>query len=137
MIDIYSKIKRSKIMSSIPSKNTLPEKQVFSYLKKNNISFRRHYVMIAGRPDIAIPSKKLAIFIEGDFWHGWRFNSWSERISDFWKKKISDNIRRDNRNIRKLRRYGWRVLRIWEHDLDTIRKREATLEKVRIFVECV
>lgn len=133
MTDIYSKEKRSAIMSLIRSKNTFPEKEVFACLKENKIVFKKHYSKIPGRPDIALPCSKRAVFIDGDFWHGWHFQKWSDKISDFWERKISGNIRRDKRNYAKLRRRGWKILRIWEHDLEN-QKKAASLEKLKKFL---
>ncbi len=105
-------------MSRIRAKNTGIEKTVFSYLRKEKIYFQKHYDKIAGKPDIALPSKKLAVFINGDFWHGYRFFEWKERIpQEYWRSKIENNIARDKKNYRKLRRMGWKVLRIWGHDI--------------------
>ena len=135
-MDIFSKKKRSEIMSLIRSKNTGIEKEVFRYLRRAGINFRRHYVQVPGRPDVALPSKKRAVFIDADFWHGWRFAQWGGRLpSDFWKEKISSNIRRDKRNFALLRRKGWKVLRIWGHQLTGPRK-DRTLERVRQFLSC-
>ena len=117
-MDVFTKKKRSDIMSRIRAKNTGIEKTVFSYLRKEKIYFQKHYDKIAGKPDIALPSKKLAVFINGDFWHGYRFFEWKERIpQEYWRSKIENNIARDKKNYRKLRRMGWKVLRIWGHDI--------------------
>lgn len=134
MADIYSKKKRSEIMSRVQSRNTRPEKIVFYYLRTNHIYFQKHYKKVAGSPDVAIPGKRIAVFIDGDFWHGWHFNKWSENISDFWKLKISNNIKREKKNTRELRSQGWRVLRIWEHDLDLAGRRPVTLERLKNFI---
>jgi DNA mismatch endonuclease (patch repair protein) len=136
MADIYSKDKRSAIMSHIRSKNTLPEKEVFAYLNKNNIVFKKHYAKIPGRPDIALPRSKRAVFINGDFWHGWHFQKWFEKVPFFWKQKISANINRDKRNYAKLRRSGWKILRIWEHELES-KKRSVTLERLDNFLTII
>jgi len=105
-------------MSRIRGKNTGIEKTVFSYLRKNKIYFQKHYDKVLGKPDIAIPSKKIAVFINGDFWHGYRFAEWKQRIpKEYWRAKIEGNMLRDQRNYRKLRKDGWKVLRIWGHDV--------------------
>ena len=130
MPDKFSKETRSFIMSRIGSKNTGIEKIVFAHLKENSIKFKKHYKKIAGTPDVAIPDKKIAIFIDGDFWHGYRYFSWKNRLgSDFWKNKIEKNIARDQRNFRKLRTQNWKVKRIWGHQLVKIR-RDETLNKI-------
>lgn len=133
MTDVFSKKKRSEIMSRIRAKNTSIEKKVFAHLGKNKIYFRKHYGKVAGNPDIAIPSKKIAIFIDGDFWHGYRFSSWEDRIPQkYWRKKIAMNIARDKKRRAFLRRKGWKVMRIWEHDL--AERPKATLQKIVDFL---
>ncbi len=69
MADVFSKAKRSEIMSRIRAKDTRIEKTVFSYLRKKKIYFQKHYSKVAGNPDIALPAEKIAVFINGDFWH--------------------------------------------------------------------
>jgi G:T-mismatch repair DNA endonuclease (very short patch repair protein) len=61
---------------------------------------------------------KLVIFIDGDFWHGWRFPLWRHKLSPKWQEKIAATRRRDSCNFRKLRAMGWRVLRLWEHQVE-------------------
>lgn len=129
MTDVFSKKKRSEIMSHIRSKNTGIEKKVFSFLRKQHISFNRHYSKIPGKPDIAIPAKKIAVFINGDFWHGYRFAAWRLRIPrKYWRDKIASNIARDKKRYSALRRAGWRVLRIWGHEIN--QHPEKTFQKI-------
>lgn len=133
MVDIYSKRKRSVIMSSIRSKNTVPEKEIFAYLRKHKFVFKKHYAEAPGKPDIALIEKKLAVFVDGEFWHGRHFARWSHDISAFWRSKIASNIARDKRNFAKLRRNGWKILRVWGKNLNG-RKKPETLERVRKFL---
>ena len=120
-------------MSRIRSKETGIEKIAFAYLRKNKIHFQRHYSKVAGKPDIAVPSKKIAVFIDGDFWHGYRFGVWRNRIPKvYWRDKIQNNITRDQKNRRKLRREGWKVLRVWGHQI--LEKREESLAKIALFL---
>jgi DNA mismatch endonuclease, patch repair protein len=58
---------------------------------------------------------KLTVFVDGDFWHGWRFPAWQHKLTGKWERKIGENRRRDLRNHSRLRRIGWRVVRLWEH----------------------
>lgn len=105
-------------MSNIRSKNTAVEKVVFKALRKNGIYFQKHYEKAPGNPDIALPKKKIAIFIDGDFWHGYKHAVLKQRLpKKYWLKKIEDNIKRDRKNRAKLKREGWKVLRIWEHEI--------------------
>jgi len=135
MADIYSKAKRSAIMAGIRSKNTEPERVVFLYLRMSGITFRRHYSRVPGRPDVAIPSKRRALFIDGDFWHGWRFPAWAAKLpNNWWREKIAANIRRDKRTFALLRRRGWRVMRVWGHQLSNRARRDIALRRVERFL---
>jgi DNA mismatch endonuclease, patch repair protein len=108
---------RSYCMSRVKGKYTSLEKKVFGALKKNGIAFVRHSKSLPGKPDIVLPKNKVAIFIDGDFWHGWQFSRWEKSLSGFWRRKIQLNRCRDLRNCRLLRKSGWRVKRIWGHQL--------------------
>ena len=69
---------------------------------------------LPGKPDIVFTKRKIAIFIDGDFWHGYRFPTWKDSLSDFWQKKIEQNRIRDRKNFNKLRKRGWKVIRYLE-----------------------
>lgn len=114
MADIFDKTKRSEIMSRIRSKDTLIERTVFKFLRKQKIYFQKHYNKVLGNPDIALPREKKAVFIDGDFWHGRDYAKRKKRLPAYWRNKISGNMARDKRNRAKLRKDGWRVLRVWE-----------------------
>lgn len=121
-------------MAAIKSKNTGIERLVFSYLRREKLHFQRHYRRAAGSPDVAVPSRRLAVFIDGDFWHGYRYPLWRHKLpSAFWWEKIERNRARDRRNFAKLRRRGWRVLRVWEHDL--VKRRDETLVRIAAFMK--
>ena len=81
------------------------------------MKFRKHDKSLPGRPDIVFPKERVAVFIDGDFWHGWRLPAWEHKLSKFWRDKLHANRRRDRRNFRKLRTSGWKVIRIWQHQL--------------------
>ncbi|MBI1953421.1 MAG: very short patch repair endonuclease [Candidatus Omnitrophica bacterium] len=118
MADTFTKRKRSEIMSRIHAKNTGIERRAFSHLRKHRVHFQAHYGKAPGKPDIAVPSRKLAVFIHGDFWHGYRFSAWRRRIPrEYWRDKIASNIKRDRKHRRALKRQGWRVLKVWGHEL--------------------
>ena len=104
-------------MSRVASQNTDIERLVRSKLHRRGYRFRKHAKELPGKPDIVFPKQKLAVFIDGDFWHGWRFPAWEHKVSDFWKKKIGKNRERDSKNFRKLRAMGWRVIRLWQHEI--------------------
>ncbi len=137
MADVFSKVKRSEIMSLIRSKNTQAERLVFSHLRSKNIYFQKHYKGVAGCPDIALPKKKKAVFIDGDFWHGRDFNRIRKgrKPDDYWVKKIQLNMDRDKRQRAALRRSGWSIIRIWESELKRLRTRPPRLLKIEKFLK--
>jgi len=109
--------KRSALMSRIKGKNTLPEREVSAALATMGLSWESHAGDLPGRPDFVFRTAKVALFVDGDFWHGWRFPQWQDKLSEKWEHKIECNRARDQRNHRKLRRMGWSVVRIWEHQI--------------------
>lgn len=120
-------------MSKIRSKNTKAEKLVFSELRKRGVYFQKHYGRVAGKPDIALPRRKLAVFIDGDFWHGWQFKKNKRRLpKKYWTEKIQQNMVRDKKNRAILKSKGWKVLRVWEHEI--IRKKELAINKILKFL---
>jgi len=115
---------RSWNMSRVHGKNTKPELIVRKYLYANGVRYRLH-AKLPGRPDIIVRKKKLAIFVNGCFWHAHdckRF-SWPQTNVEFWKDKIESNAARDNKNYAQLKAEGWRVFVIWQcqikNDIDT------------------
>jgi DNA mismatch endonuclease (patch repair protein) len=136
MPDIFTPEKRSWVMSRIRSKNSIVEKMVFSDLRKKKIYFQRHYRKAVGCPDIALPRKKKAVFIDGDFWHGYQFLKIKNRLpKKYWIPKIEANIKRDKKQRSYLRRNGWKILRVWEHELKDERKRIEALFKISNFLK--
>lgn len=123
MADIMSKEKRSALMSLIKGKNTKPELLIFRDLRRRGFYPRKHYRGLPGCPDVVFVRARVAVFIDGDFWHGWKFPLWQDKLPPFWREKIMANRKRDQKNFRKLRKAGWKVIRIWEHqvysDLDS------------------
>lgn len=132
MADVFSKKKRSEIMSSINSKSALEAEfcqSLSATIYPLGLRYRKNYRKIPGSPDIAFVNKKVAVFVDGTFWHGYKFSERAENLPKiYWRKKIENNIARDKRNRRFLRRKGWKVIRIWEHDFKA--KPEACLKKV-------
>ena len=115
MTDIFTPEKRSWVMSRIRSKDTKIEKVMATLLRKNKIHYRR-YPKLFGSPDFII-EKKILLFCDGDFWHGYQYDKKKKPPKKFWREKIERNMARDRKVSRKLRRDGWSVLRIWEHDI--------------------
>jgi len=115
--DIMSPEKRSAVMARIRGSGTKPELAVEQMLLKLGIQFETHARDLPGRPDFVVRSAMVAILVDGDFWHGWQFDRWRMKLSEHWEHKISGNIRRDARNRKLLRTAGWKVLRLWEHQV--------------------
>lgn len=117
MVDIVSPAKRSQMMSGIKGKNSLPEMLVRKALFAMGHRFRLHRRDLPGTPDIAMPGRKIAIFVHGCFWHahqGCKFAKTPSTRTDFWTAKLQGNVDRDRRAADKLAEMGWRVLNVWE-----------------------
>ena len=115
-MDVFTKEKRSRIMSKVKGKDTKPELFVRSLLYKMGYRFRLHRRDLPGNPDIVLPRHKKVIFIHGCFWHGHKACPRAKRPSSnkmFWEEKLNKNIQRDKRNISGLREMGWDPLIIW------------------------
>nr|WP_269844486.1 very short patch repair endonuclease [Acidimangrovimonas sediminis] len=109
---------RSAVMRRIRGSNTGPERAVQAMLEALDLDFETHVRSLPGRPDFVLWQHSLCIFVDGDFWHGWRFDEWRMKLSEKWEAKIAETMRRDDRNRRLLRQAGWQVLRIWEHRIN-------------------
>jgi DNA mismatch endonuclease (patch repair protein) len=104
-------------MKRVKLKNGSLERIVQRELRTLGLCFRRHVRSLPGCPDIVFQSERVAIFVDGDFWHGWRLPTWEDRLTDFWRMKLRTNRARDQRNFRRLRAKGWKVIRVWQHEL--------------------
>jgi DNA mismatch endonuclease (patch repair protein) len=114
-MDRVSREVRSKIMASVRTFGGTTERKMEELLRKRGIRGFRKQWPVAGKPDFAWPKSKVALFVDGCFWHGCpRCDRPSRSNTKFWKSKIVSNRRRDRRVARKLRRDGWSVLRVWE-----------------------
>ncbi|HYH75801.1 MAG TPA: very short patch repair endonuclease [Candidatus Saccharimonadales bacterium] len=136
MADMVPADKRRALMKNVKGKNSQAELLVFRYLRANKIYFQRHYKRAAGSPDIALPRKRKAVFIDGDFWHGRKLSYLLERHGEdnFWTKKIRANMERDKRQRNELLQNGWSIIAVWESDLMRKRTREATLLHIANFL---
>ena len=111
-------------MASIPSKDTKPERILGKAMWEKGLRYRKHY-KINGKPDFVFVSKKVAVFADGDFWHGnnWKirgFKSLEDELNSYepsWRDKIKRNIERDKQVNKTLKKDGWKVLRYWESDI--------------------
>jgi len=119
MADVFTKAKRSAVMSLIRSRgNRETELRLIALMREHRITGWRRNARIFGKPDFVFPAAKLAVFVDGCFWHGCpQHASMPKNNSAFWAKKLASNKVRDRLVTRTLRKTGWRVLRIWEHDL--------------------
>jgi DNA mismatch endonuclease, patch repair protein len=121
MVDRITKEKRSKIMSAIRSKDTTPEIMLRKALWAIGLRFRIQYCK--EKIDIAFPSKKLAIFVDGCFWHGCPIHSHLPKSNkSYWLPKLQRNIERAKAKDERLREEGWTILHFWEHELADIGK---------------
>jgi len=116
MTDVLTPDQRRLNMSRVRGKDTKPEMTLRRALHALGLRYRLHRRDMAGCPDLVFPRYKTVIFVHGCFWHGHRCHLFKkpETHTDFWLKKISGNVDRDNKAIKVLRDEGWRVLMIWE-----------------------
>src|SRR5690349_13220637 len=104
MADNLTREQRSLTMSRIRSRDTLPELTLRRLLHAAGCRFRVHVVSLAGKPDLVFRAARVVVFVDGDFWHGWRFSVWGPKLAPYWRNKIAGNRARDSRNFRRLRR---------------------------------
>jgi DNA mismatch endonuclease (patch repair protein) len=126
--DIMSQETRSVLMSRIRGTNTSPERVIAEGLAKLGYAPDRHPTDLPGRPDFVFRKLRLAVFVDGDFWHGYRFPLWKHKLAPWWREKIQKNRERDRANFARLRRRGWRLIRIWEHQVEC--KPERCFERI-------
>ena len=120
--DVHDKATRSRNMSAIRAKNTRPEMIVRRGLYARGFRYRVHCRNIPGRPDLANRSRKVAVFVNGCFWHahdGCRYFKIPKTDTEKWNKKLMGNRVRDERNYENLRSCGWQVFIVWECSLKT------------------
>ncbi len=118
------------LMSRIRTKDTDLEQLVRSELHRRGFRFRKHVKSLPGCPDLVLTRGKVAVFIDGDFWHGYRLPMWEPGLQPFWRDKIRRNRLRDLSNFRKLRRRGWVVIRLWQHQI--VRDLDACLSRITV-----
>jgi DNA mismatch endonuclease, patch repair protein len=129
MVDRVSKEKRSKIMSAIRSKNTRPEIVLRKALWGKGMRFRVQYGK--EKIDIAFPSKKLAVFVDGCFWHCCSIHSHIPKSNkEYWLPKLEKNIERAKAKDVRLQEEGWKILHVWEHELDDVGRILARIESI-------
>ena len=119
-MDVVDKATRSRMMSGIRGKNTQPELIVRSFLHRKGLRFRLH-TELPGRPDLAFPKYKTAVFVHGCFWHRHKdcqFTTTPKTRSEFWQVKFASNVKRDVVVKERLEAMGWRVLVVWACQTD-------------------
>ena len=118
MADSYPKEIRSKVMRQVKGQNTSPELLLRRSLYASGVrGWRCHRKDIPGKPDIAFIGKKLAVFMDGAFWHGHPSKYWQGRSGTYWDTKIARNQARDRRVDEELAKLGWRVFRVWDFEI--------------------
>ncbi len=119
MVDVFSKSQRSKIMAKVKSReNRATELRLIQIFKGFRITGWRRRIAIFGSPDFVFQKARLAIFVDGCFWHGCPVHgSLPDTNRAFWMRKLSQNKKRDLLVDRELRKAGWIVIRIWQHEL--------------------
>ena len=141
MTDIKTPAQRSKNMSAIKSKNTKPEIYLCKQLFAMGYRYRKNVSAVAGHPDIWMRKYNTAIFVNGCFWHrhtGCKYAYEPKSREDFWQKKFSDNIKRDQRVKNELKASGVKCIVIWECTIKKMQKsveaKELVLEMIRAFL---
>jgi DNA mismatch endonuclease, patch repair protein len=112
--------KRSILMSKIRSKQTKPERLLRKALWENGFRYRINVKKLIGNPDIVFNQKRVIIFVDGEFWHGYNWKKKKQKIKanrDFWIPKIERNMQRDIENNKALKKMGYTVLRFWGHEI--------------------
>ena len=101
----------------MPTRDSKPELAVRRELHRRGLRYRLHQKDLPGRPDISFPGARVAVFVDGCFWHGCpQHGRHPDHNREWWEAKIGNNQRRDRRNRRRLRAMGWSVVRVWEHE---------------------
>lgn len=131
MADVFTKKKRSAVMAAIRSqRNKDTELRLITILRQAAICGWRRNQQLLGKPDFVFRSAKVAVFVDGCFWHGCPKHGRNPTSNlEYWTAKLERNRNRDHTTNRLLRRSGWRVIRIWEHDLAHPNKVVAKISK--------
>jgi len=119
-------------MSRVSQRSTPQEILVRKFLFRNGLRYRINYKRLPGSPDIVLPRFKIAIFVNGCFWHGHQCKGTKLPKSnvEFWKSKIEANKQRDKNNISELEQLGWNTIAIWQCQLKTINQQVLTLKNL-------
>ena len=137
MADVFTEAKRSEVMSRIRGRgNKATEIALLRLLRQNKITGWRRHLPILGNPDFTFRSARLVVFVDGCFWHGCsKHSNVPANNHAFWSRKLSRTKIRDRLVTRTLRKNGWRVLRIWEHDL--AKRPMICIHRIRLCLDAV
>lgn len=134
MADTRTPEQRSRIMSSVGTKDTGPELQLRRLLHEAGYRYRLHPKNLPGKPDIVFPARRKAIFVHGCFWHshGCSKGQPPKSRSDYWAPKLEANRERDNLRLSQLNDLGWTTMVVWQCELT---ESTATFQRVKKFLE--
>ena len=147
MADIYTRAERSALMAKVRGRGNLTTEQALAKLLRTQgwSGWRRQRAigvrMADGgrfrvRPDFIFATRRLAVFVDGCFWHGCpRHGTRPQGNAAFWREKFRRNRARDRRDTRRLRRAGWRVLRLWEHELKPMARPALLAKLCKVFAQ--
>ena len=135
MSDVHSKAVRSYNMSRIKGKGTKPEETVRKYLFSQGFRYRKNVETLPGKPDIVLSRYRTVVFVNGCFWHhhDCPYFVWPKNNAEFWKNKIDRNVERDEENKVKLLMTGWKIIVVWECELNKNKERvlQELSEKIK------
>lgn len=132
MADIFSKAKRSEVMSKVTAKDTRPEVKIRKHLFSKGFRYRKNDKRFPGKPDIVLPKYKTVIFVHGCFWHHHtcRAARLPKTNNEFWKDKMQTNVKRDKENQSDLKKLGWKVIVVWQCQIKNRELFEKTMKRV-------
>ncbi len=135
-MDIFDKETRHRCMSHIRNKDTKPELIVRKYLFARGYRYRKNCCRLPGTPDIVMRKYGVVIFIHGCFWHGHEDSHIPKTNTEFWRRKIERNRKRDADNKEKLKQMGWSVMTIWECQLKPAQREKTLMEMEMLINKC-
>ncbi len=136
-MDRFSPDKRHEVMSRIRGKDTKPEMIVRRFLFSQGFRFRLHYRKLPGHPDIVLPKYRAVVFVHGCFWHrheNCRHFRLPQSNVEYWENKIAGNVERDLRDANRIADMGWKVIVIWECELER-KTRDEVLNRVATLIK--
>jgi DNA mismatch endonuclease (patch repair protein) len=130
MPDVFTVEKRSQVMSRIRGRgNKETELVLVTLFRRHRITGWRRHQDVFGRPDFIFREQRVAVFVDGCFWHGCpRHSNMPVNNGAFWRRKLAANTKRDRLVTSTLKRENWRVVRIWEHDL--VRRPQRVMKRI-------